>query len=85
MYILTINENHFKHPSTLNKHHWGIVSCLGRLLKCDIGKRVYLYHGIYQVENQQQLGKRLKHEIKRINQIMEEIFVATAMRETVNL
>lgn len=39
-----------------------ISSLMGKILPRDIGKRIYLVDGVYQVENDEQLAKRLKNE-----------------------
>jgi hypothetical protein len=38
---------------------WLFSSFIGRVLPTDVGKRVYLYDGILQVENDEQRARRL--------------------------
>ena len=38
-----------------------ITDLMGNILPCDIGKRIYKVGEIYQVENQEQLEKRLNN------------------------
>ena len=42
------------------KHDISITYLMGKILHCDIGKRIYQREEIYQVENNEQLEKRLK-------------------------
>ena len=59
-HILTISKHHIAKPRSLGKDLWPLLQCLGRLHSCDEGKRVYrAASGVYQVENQQQLERRL--------------------------
>lgn len=38
---------------------WSYAGFIGRILKTDVGKRVYLVSGILQIENDEQLARRL--------------------------
>ena len=60
-YVLTITDYHVNNPIGLGKHAIGILNCMGRIMKCDINKRVYLHNGIYSVENKEQREKRLSN------------------------
>lgn len=40
-------------------------SAIGRVLACDVGKRVYLVGDVLQVENDEQLARRLAKETIR--------------------
>lgn len=41
------------------KHYISIIDLMGKILSCDIGKRIYeVSKGIYQIENAEQLNKR---------------------------
>ena len=45
------------------KHYISITDLMGKILPCDIGKRIYeVSKGIYQVENDEQLNLRLNRE-----------------------
>lgn len=37
----------------------GIYNVIGRVLQCDVGKRVYIVNGVYQIENNEQLKRRI--------------------------
>jgi hypothetical protein len=41
---------------------WPCDQWIGRIMQCDIGKRVFLRDGIVQVENDQQLQARIGHK-----------------------
>ena len=41
------------------KNDIDIYNFMGYILPCDIGKRIYKNGNIYQVENQEQLNKRI--------------------------
>jgi hypothetical protein len=42
--------------------HPTCFSPLGRVMACDVGKRIYKVDGVYQVENREQLEARLARE-----------------------
>ncbi len=42
--------------------HPACFSPLGRVMACDVGKRIYKIDGVYQVENREQLEARLARE-----------------------
>ena len=58
-YLFTITEAHVRDPlGTLGTQWFAVTECMGRLLKCDIGKRVFGRGGVIQVENDEQLAAR---------------------------
>ena len=61
--LFDITEANVKDPlGTLGaRQWWKLKETMGRLLPCDIGKRVYQHSsGIYQVESEEQRDKRLR-------------------------
>ena len=44
----------------MGKIAYPVADFMGRILDIDIGKRVYYVGDILQVENQEQMGKRVK-------------------------
>ena len=58
-YLFTITEDHVRDPTgTLGIRWFAVHECMGRLLKRDIGKRVFGRNGIFQVESDGQLAAR---------------------------
>ena len=58
-YMLTITEEHVRNPRSLGQKYFPLASCLGRLMRCDVGKRAYEHNGVWQVENNEQRDQRL--------------------------
>lgn len=62
--LFDITEANVKNPlKTLGARQWRqLKETIGRLLPCDIGKRVYQHSngGPYQVESEEQRNKRLR-------------------------
>lgn len=65
MHKFTITAEHVRNPRSLGRDYFPIINCMGRLLPCDVGKRVYEVTArstggtFFQVENDQQLNRRL--------------------------
>jgi hypothetical protein len=45
--------------------YYELCNAIGRVLKTDIGKRVYRVNGILQVENNEQRDRRLKKNAEK--------------------
>ena len=51
---------------------WLVANFLGRVLPCDVGKRVYRRGAILQAENDGQKAARLAHQRRRLIMNKEE-------------
>jgi len=61
-YIYTIREEDVENQFGVGCNSWKLWQAIGKLLPCDVGKRVYDYGSHYQVENQRQMEDRLAKE-----------------------
>jgi hypothetical protein len=73
-YRLTITAEHVRNPRSIGKFWHPLFQCIGRLLLCDVGKRVYERNGVWQVENNEQRDQRLAHE-RRLRSVMRDALV----------
>ena len=63
---------------------WMTCDFMGRILPQDVGKRIYLRHGILQVENDEQRAKRLNKLVKVVNGVrVGEVLSEWGQRVTV--
>lgn len=62
-YLFTITADHVRDPrATLGQEYYAVAACMGRLLKRDIGKRVFRRGDVVQVENDEQRDARVAKE-----------------------
>ena len=68
-HVLTIEEKHIGKRLGVKGHPCAFAP-LGVVLECDVGKQLFLYNGVYYVENQEQFEERIRREI--ISDLREE-------------
>lgn len=61
-YLFTISKENVRNPKGLNPILWMTIQAMGKLLPQDVGKKVFVDNGIYQVENEEQMQERIKKE-----------------------
>lgn len=62
-YLFTITAEHVRDPrATLGQEYYAVAACMGRLLKRDIGKRVFRRGDVVQVESDEQRDTRQARE-----------------------
>lgn len=65
-YLFTITAEHVRDArATLGQEYYAVAECMGRLLKRDIGKRVFRRGDVVQVENDEQRDARVKRDAEQ--------------------